>query len=716
LRGLLDPVPEEDRLTAALGAISAPHHVCSVCENSDERDAIAMRFLRVGVGRGEKCLYVTERERPDLRAAMQAPGLEVTTWGETYLQGGVFEPERMWAYWAQAAREARAQGFSGLRCIAEVDWVARGAPGAARWMEYESRLDEVAAQAGCTLLCQYSRALFAPWMVRDAIRTHPLVIYRGTLCGNIHYEPPEEFLGTDRRSREVERLLEQIRQHALVEEKLRRADAGNAIILESITDAFTAFDRDWRFVYVNERAVQLLGKPREALLGRVVWEMFPDGMSVEDRQVFLRAMADRMPVIRDVFAPPSGKWYSNHVYPTPDGLAFYWDDVTEVKRAQEELRRSEAYLAEGQKISHTGSWAWNVASGEIFWSAEHFRICGVDPRTFTPHIESWPRVIHPDDAPANRGIWESAWRGKREYEAEFRVLRPDGTIRHVRSLGHPVLDAAGELTEYVGTIMDITEQRHSADRLAELQVALLRVARATTLGELAASIAHELNQPLAAIATDAGAGESWLAATPPNIGEATESLGRINRDATRAGEVIARIRALLARRPSQKAEMRIEDVLRDVCLLVQREAEAKRIHVQVLPVAESLAAVVGDRVQLQQVLLNLVINAFDAMSEIETERRLELRAERYGIGEVLVSIADTGAGVEPEVASRMFDAFFTTKADGMGMGLAISRSIVDAHGGRLWVSGNDGPGATLRFTLPSSQRDTPSPDLRHTQV
>jgi signal transduction histidine kinase len=200
------------------------------------------------------------------------------------------------------------------------------------------------------------------------------------------------------------------------------------------------------------------------------------------------------------------------------------------------------------------------------------------------------------------------------------------------------------------------------------------------------------------------------------MGEVTGCLDRINRDATRAGEVIARIRAMLARRPSQKAELRIEDVLRDVCLLVQREAEAKHIQIQVGPVAESLPAVVGDRVLLQQLVLNLVMNALEAMSEIETARRLELRAARYSIDEVLVSVADTGAGVEPEVASRMFDAFFTTKADGMGMGLAISRSIVEEHGGRLWVSGNDGPGATLRFTLPSSKRDRPSPDLRHTQV
>jgi PAS domain S-box-containing protein len=683
--------------------MDAPQHVCSLNENPDERDAVATRFLRAGVERGEKCLYVAEREQPAARAALQAPGVELRTWGETYLQGGVFDPERMWTYWTRAAREASAQGFRGLRCIAEVDWVARGAPGAARWMEYESRLGEVAARSGCTLLCQYSRALFPPWMVRDVIRTHPLVIHRGTLCANTYYEAPEEFLGPDRRGREVERLLEQIRQRTLVEEKLRSADARNSLILESITDAFSAFDRDWRFVYVNERAVQLLGKPREALIGRVVWELFPDGMRLEDREIFLRAMAERVPVIHDVFAPPSGKWYSNHVYPTPDGLAFYWRDITEARQAQQELRRSEAYLAEGQRISHTGSWAWNVASGQIFWSAEHFRICGLEPRTFTPSIETAPRIIHPDDLAAVQELWESAWRAKRQYEAEFRVLRPDGTIRHVRSLGHPVFDAAGELSEYVGTIMDITVQTQSEGRLAELQDGLARAARATTLGELAASIAHELNQPLAAIATNASAGETWLAATPPQIGEATESLQRITRDATRAGEVIARIRAMLARRPLRKAELRIEEVLRDVCLLVQREAEANHIQPQVVPVAEMTPAVLGDRVLLQQVVLNLVVNAIEAMRASDEPRRLELGAARSGEDGVLVSVRDSGPGVDHPYAGRIFDAFFTTKPDGMGMGLAISRSIIEAHGGRLFARNNEGAGATFYFTLPASR-------------
>jgi PAS domain S-box-containing protein len=633
-----------------------------------------------------------------------------------YLRGGKVDPEAAWSFWQLAAREARDEGFAALRGIAQVGWAASEAPGMARWMNYERRLNEVIADGRCSILCQYERSLFPALMVREVIRAHPFVVYRDVTCENLYYEPAAQFPLLERREREVDRMLETVVQRQAVEEKLRQADESNAEILESITDAFCAFDRDWRYVYVNERAVQLLGKTREELMGRVVWEVFPDGMSLEDRAAFQQAMVERVPIVRDVFAPPSGKWYSNHVFPTPNGLAFYWNDVTEVKRAQEELRRNEANLAEGQRISRTGSWAWNVASGQVFWSAEHFRICGREPRTFTPSMETLWIIVHPDDLPAARETWESACRGKRECEVAFRVLRPDGTIRHVRSLGRPVLNAAGELTEYVGTIMDITEQKQSEDRLAALQDELARVAAATTLGELAASIAHELNQPLAAIATDASAGESWLAAKPPNIREVTGCLDRINRDATRAGEVIARIRAMLARRPSQKAELRIEDVLRDVCLLVQREAEAKRIQIQVGPVAESQPAVVGDRVLLQQLVLNLVMNALEAMSEIETARRLELRAARYSIDEVLVSVSDTGAGVEPEVASKMFDAFFTTKADGMGMGLAISRSIVEEHGGRLWVSGNDGPGATLRFTLPSSQRDRPSLDRRHTQV
>jgi PAS domain S-box-containing protein len=486
-----------------------------------------------------------------------------------------------------------------------------------------------------------------------------------------------------------------------LEQALHQARADNAGILERINDAYTAFDRGWRFVAVNERAVKLLGKAREELLGRVVWDLFPQDVGTDHYHQFRNAMNERVPLVFDGFSPGSNRWYTNHVYPTRDGLECYWSDTTDIRRAQQELQRSEAYLAEGEKISHTGSWAWNLASGTMFWSLEHFRICGLDPTEFTPTIVTAPRIVHPEDLPAVQRAWEDAVRQQRDYTVQFRVLRPDLSVRHVRSVGHPVFGDQGELIEYVGTIVDLTEQKHAEEAVNEARAELAHVNRALTMGELAASIAHELNQPLAAIATNAHACERWLSGPAPNVAEANESLHRISRDAIRASAVIARIRALLARRPRQAVELGIEEVIRDVLALVQREAQAKGVQLQLIPAEGTLPPVLADRVELQQVLLNLVMNGFEAMGATEGARILTLGAERFGNEGVAVSVCDTGVGVDATLADRIFDAFFTTKADGMGMGLAIARSIVDAHGGRLWARNNEGGGATFRFTVPA---------------
>src|SRR5689334_848326 len=204
---------QHDARTAALGSLSPPQHLCAIYESAAARAATAAHGI-------------------DVETALERHALLLTNPDRAYMVRGRFEPEAMWTFWRQAAREAREQGFSGVRCIAETDWVARGAPGIERWMEYESRLSEMIADCGCSILCQYDRRQFPAWMVRNVIRTHPLVVARGVACRNMYYEPPAEFLGSDLREREVERLLEQIAQRGAVEEKLRRANATNAEILE----------------------------------------------------------------------------------------------------------------------------------------------------------------------------------------------------------------------------------------------------------------------------------------------------------------------------------------------------------------------------------------------------------------------------------------------------------------------------------------------------
>jgi PAS domain S-box-containing protein len=374
-------------------------------------------------------------------------------------------------------------------------------------------------------------------------------------------------------------------------------------------------------------------------------------------------------------------------------------EMIERERTQAALRRSEFYLAQGEKISHTGSWVWNIATEEVFWSHEQFRIYGLPPET-KPSRELFWSVMHPEDRVVIRQRFEQAMQSRRDFEDHFRVCHADGTIRHVHALAQPVFNAAAELVEYVGTIADITERKLAEEGLRRVQHELGRVSRVMTMGELAASIAHEVNQPLAAVAASAGACMRWLAADPPNVGEATAVARSIARDAHRASEVIARIRAHLTGNETERSELGVADVIRDATSLVSHEARARGVTV-FSTLATDLPKVTGDRIQLQQVVLNLAMNAIEAMRCVVDRRRiLEIVAEATSDGHVCVKVRDTGPGLDPEHRDRIFDAFFSTKAQGMGMGLAISRSIIDSHGGRLWAEANPAGGETFQFTLP----------------
>jgi len=247
---------------------------------------------------------------------------------------------------------------------------------------------------------------------------------------------------------------------------------------------------------------------------------------------------------------------------------------------------------------------------------------------------------------------------------------------------------------------DITERKRAEEALAQSQNELARVTRVSTLGELAASIAHEVNQPLVAVAANADALLRWMAVQPPNEQEAHDAIQRIIRDVNRASEVIARIRSFLKRGEPHRTQVQIEDVICDVIVLVQAEARTHSVSLRHTPAYE-VPSVLADRVQLQQVILNLVVNALEAMSTVTgAPRVVEIGASKHEAEAVLVAVRDSGVGLDPHNRDRIFDAFHTTKPEGMGMGLAISRSIVEAHGGRLWATPNDGPGETFQFTLP----------------
>jgi PAS domain S-box-containing protein len=522
-------------------------------------------------------------------------------------------------------------------------------------------------------------------------------------------------------------------------------------------------------------------------------------------------------------------------------------DVTVAKEAEQRLRRSEAYLAEAQRLSHTSSWCWDVRRRDfVYRSAEVYRLFGFDPDQAPVSAEAIQSRIPAEDLERLGDVVRQAVRAKKgQFEFDFRIVLPDGAVKRVHSVAHPVIGSDGDVSEIIGTHVDVTEQYaarerlekaidalreseqrfrdyaetasdwlwesgpdhritritdhpnaagvlasglvglhrwdlasdvdqepekwrqhretleahlpfrnlvyHAADRigapiyvqtsgrpffdaggnflgyrgvstditatiradqaeqaLRSAQTELAHVTRVTTLGELTASIAHEINQPLAAVVANAEACLGWLDRTTPNLEAARRSVEWIIDDSNRASEVIRRVRALAKKTSSEKSPLDLNEVVREAMALVARELATHGVSLR-LELASGLPLIFGDRVQLQQVVINLVMNGIEAMQQVSDRRReLKIRSGRDDMGRVLLAVTDCGTGIAPDEAERMFAPFFTTKPAGMGMGLSICRSIMEAHEGRLSACRNEGHGATFQFTLPQHEEETSS--------
>ena len=490
---------------------------------------------------------------------------------------------------------------------------------------------------------------------------------------------------------------------------------------------------------------------------------------------------------------------------------------------EEKLKRSEAYLAEAQRLTHTGSWAWEVAGRHpLHLSEEWYRIYGFDPESGPLAFEQLLRRAHPEDRARWKGALDRAIDAKSDYELEFRIVLPDGTTKYIHTVGHPVFNASGDLVQFVGSSTDITERKraeqatrllaaivessHDAivskslngvitswnngaerlfgytaeeavgqnitliipperrheermiveqltrgeriddfetvrmrkdgslldvsltispmkdasgrvvgasklarditerkraeEALRQAQTDLAHASRLTTMGEFTASLAHEVKQPIAAAVTNANTCVRWITREEPDLKEAREAACRIVKDAQRATEIINRVRLLFKKGTPQRELLDVNEVAREIIVLMGDEASRHSISVR-MELAEDLPHVVGDRVQLQQVLMNLIVNGVDAMHGVEGPRELIIKSQPAENNELLLSVSDTGIGLPQHQADQIFNAFFTTKTHGTGMGLRISRSIIESHGGRLWAAENSPRGASFCFTLPT---------------
>ena len=376
-------------------------------------------------------------------------------------------------------------------------------------------------------------------------------------------------------------------------------------------------------------------------------------------------------------------------------------DVTEQELLTQELRREQAYLAEAQSLAHIGSWATNFHTKQIFHiSDETFRLHGFDPKDRTP-LERFFDTIHPEDAATVTAAIDQAIQTRTDFDIrEYRVCHPDGAVRFVRAIGHH--NPSGEMGYYVGITMDITERKKAEqerEKLRQLEADLAHINRVNMMGELAAALAHEIRQPIAASITSASACLRWLARDPPDLERARAAAARIEQDGNRAADVISRLRSFYKKgTPPEREMIDIREIVREMTALLRKEAvqHSIRIHSEL---DEAAPNVLADRVQLQQVFMNLMLNAIEAMKS--TGGKLTIGSRPAPEGQIVVSIGDTGVGLPAENSERIFDAFHTTKPQGTGMGLAITRSIVEAHGGRVWATGNQDAGATFHFTLPT---------------
>ena len=512
----------------------------------------------------------------------------------------------------------------------------------------------------------------------------------------------------------ISSTIRDITDRKLAEEKIRQSERELRQLVDVIPQQVFVFDADWSPLFANQRELEYTGLSAQEMQSKdAVARIFHPEDLKELEVARERVSSDGAPVeVEARIRRKDGqyRWFliRDNALRDEDGRIVRWygtrTDIEDRKRAEAALMQSEAYLAEAQRLSQTGSWAWTPGKGDIrYWSEECYRILGFDPRGGRPRFETFFQRIHPDDQPKVNETVEAAAREKAEFELDYRIVHPGGENRNVHTIGHPVLSPSGDLVEFVGTVIDVTEGKKSEEereRLSQLEVELAHINRVSMMGELAASIGHEIKQPIAAAVTNARTCLRWLKRDQPDLEEAREAASRMVEDALRSAEIINRTTALYKKSAPQRELVNVNEVINEIVVILRNEAARYGVSIR-SDLAADVPTVTGDRVQLQQVLMNLIINAIDAMKGTGGVREMTIVSRCSADDELFVSVSDTGVGLPPE-KDRIFDAFFTTKPHGTGMGLAISRTIIESHGGRLSATSNPGRGASFFFTLPAA--------------
>lgn len=507
-------------------------------------------------------------------------------------------------------------------------------------------------------------------------------------------------------------------ERTLNEEALKHSERNLSLTINTIPTLIQVSRADGTILSVNQAVLDYYGvtlqeMQREDFRGRFY---HPDDMERlhEERKVALKRPLQFEYEQRALGKDGKYRWFLVRYSPLLDdqGTIERWYatafDIEDQKRAQEDVRRSEAFLAEAQRLTSSGSFSWLVATDELAWSEELYRIY-----EFDPGIKITPEVIrtrvHPEDLSLYEKMVEQARNGSEDFEWQYRLLLPDQSIKYMHAVAQATRDPSGRL-EYIAAVRDVTARRTADEALDKARSELARVARVMSLGALTASIAHEVNQPLSGIITNASTCMRMLDAEPPNVDGARETTKRTIRDGRRAADVISRLRALFTNKGAAAELVDLNEATREVIALSRAELERNGVIART-KFQDELPLVTGDRVQLQQVILNLLRNGSDAMSGVDGRpRELLFRTEVEEGERVRLSVQDAGVGFELQSFDQLFQTFYTTKEDGMGIGLSLSHSIIENHRGRMWATPNDGPGVTFSFSIPCVVDGSPNVD------
>ena len=493
------------------------------------------------------------------------------------------------------------------------------------------------------------------------------------------------------------------------EDELRRSEARHRVVVQTASDAVISISEGGVIILANPATKQIFGYDPEELIGQPLTLLMPEGARKLHEAGYKRYLETGERRLNWQGTELTARRANGEEFPvgvsfgevTAEGQRIFTGfirDISEWKRAEQALLASEQHfrlIVDGIAglvaiLSPTGS--VEVVNRQFL--AYFGRTAG--------DLKEWStsNAVHPEDLPAVFAAWQRSTDTASDYDVDHRLLRADGEYRWFHARGLPLRDAAGRVLRWYVLLTDIHDRRQAEEALTRAREELARVTRATSLGVLTASIAHEVNQPLSGIVTNAGTCLRMLNSEPPNIDGARETARRMIRDANRASDVITRLRALFRKKDAAADWVDLSDAAREVIVLSLGELQTNRI-VLIDELADDLPPVRGDRVQIQQVILNLLRNASDAMRGVaERPRHLHIRTELDADGHVRLTVRDSGVGFDSAIADRLFESFYTTKDDGMGIGLSVSRSIIEAHEGRLWAARNDGPGATFAFSLP----------------